>query len=255
MSDTAKTSSGAFPIGPGRLFREAFAGYIRGVVPISVAGLVTLVTFYLAVALPAQSLENDGTLIGRAVEVIILILGLSVVGTMAYPWYSYVLDAVDGVGIRLRRPFEQPGLFMAQAVSSFWFWAGVGLGFRYLAGIPSIFVVLLYCFHGYFIADRRTDSGLKALGLSVRMTQGRRMSLFALGALLLLFTMMGALALGWPDANGDPIVSPLTISLAVLGLTITSSVTLVAGAVLYRHLQAEGDVSVTSSSKSTRKAT
>ncbi len=252
-SDKAGKQSGGdaspFPVGLGELFRRAFSGYFKSVVPVSAAGLVTLVSFYLLVALPAQAIDSQASLVDLVVESIVLVVGLAAVGTVAYPWYSYALDAAAGDGIRLGRPFEKLDLFMAQAVASFWFWAGVGLGFRYLAGIPAIIAVLLYAFHGYFIADRRTDSGLKALGLSVRLTQGRRIGLFGIGALLLLFTMIGGLPLGTPDANGDPIVNPFTIAAAVVGLTVTTSITLVAGAVLYLELQAQDDVSVLASSR------
>ena len=50
------------------------------------------------------------------------------------------------------------------------------------------------------------------------------------------FALCGALALGITDDAGDPIVNPLTIALAVAGLTVTTSITMVAGASAYRHL-------------------
>lgn len=238
------SANGAFPVRVGEMFKEAFAGYFRNIVPLTAAGLVTLATFYVVVALPARAIDPPTSLVDYVVEMLVLILALTVVGAVAYPWYSYALDAARAGGVRLGRPFQEMELFMTQAVASLWFWAGVGLGLRYLFGIPAIFVGLLYCFHGFFIADRKTDSGLKALGLSVRLTEGRRVALLGLGTLLGMLTLLGALPLGIPDEAGEPIVSPLTVSLSVVGLAITTSITLVAGAVLYLKLQEQTPISV-----------
>lgn len=231
------SADGQFPVRVGQMFREGFSGYLRAIVPLTAAGMLTLSAFYVVVALPAQAIEDGETLVDVAIEAIVLLLGLTAVGTVAYPWYSYALDAARQEDVDIGRPFRQMDLFLTQAVASLWFWAGVGLGLRYLLGIPAIFVLMLYAFHGYFIADRQTDSGLKALGLSVRLTEGRRIALLALATLLGLFTLLGAIPLGIPDANGEPIVSPLTISLSVIGLAVTTSITLVGGAVLYENLR------------------
>lgn len=221
-----------FPVRPGTLFKEGFSGYFRNVVPITAAALLTLVVFYVAVALPASQLRDDS----RWVRGLALAGGLILTGTTAYPWYSYALDAGDGIAVRWRRPFEKPELFLQQAVSSFWFWAGVALGFQYLFATPAIFVVILYAFHGYLIADRRSESGMKALGTSVRLGEGSRIILFGLTALFGFFSFFGAIPLGIQGDDGEPLVNIFTVSAAVVGLAITTSVTLVAGGRIYRIL-------------------
>ena len=237
MNKTSMTQGSTFPVRIGAVFKDAFAGYFKNLVPLSVAGFTTLAIAYFAAIYPLDPLKDQPNF----VRSLAFAAGLVLAGVSAYPWYCYALDAADGIPARIRRPFENPGLFYDQAVSSFWFWAGVGLGLRYLAGIPAFFVVVLYAFHGYVIADRKSDSGLKALGTSVRLGEGYRIVLFALMAMFGMFSLLGALALGIPDEDGDPLVNPLTIGLAVLGLTVTTSITMVAGGRIYRALMDQLD--------------
>ncbi|NNF53531.1 MAG: hypothetical protein HKN03_03710 [Acidimicrobiales bacterium] len=221
-----------FPVRPGTLFKEGVQGYFGNIVPLTAAALVTLTVFYLIVALPASQLNDNS----KWVRGFAFAGGLILTGTTAYPWYSYALDAGDGIRVRWKRPFEKPELFVQQAVSSFWFWAAVALGFQYLFATPAIFVVILYAFHGYLIADRRSTSGMKALGTSVRLGEGSRIILFGLFALFGFFSLLGAIPLGIQGDDGEPLINVFTVSLAVVGLALTTSVTLVAGGRIYRIL-------------------
>ncbi|MEM8924617.1 MAG: hypothetical protein AAGD35_14030 [Actinomycetota bacterium] len=226
---TTTSSTQAFPIGVGTLFKKGIEGYIANVVPLSVAGVATLLT-YGAFRYPAQLLFDDGA-VGRSL--LVDLVGLLIAGTIAYPWYSYALDAAAGDGVDWRRPFEEPRRFAYQATASFWFWAGVLAGVRwgaYLFFLPAILVILLYAFHGYVNADRSRDGGLKLLGVSVKLGAGYRIALFALMALFIMFNFMGAIALGFGE------IGPLTITGAVVGMVITTNVTMVSGAHLYRVL-------------------
>ncbi len=217
-------SNAPLDVSVGEIFGSGVRGYSRNVVALSSAALVTLAS-YAAFRIPAQSLyRDDRILLSIAVDLVGLIVG----GTLAYPWYSYALDAADGRPVDLRKPFATPKRFLAQGVGSFWFWAAVLLGFRYLFGIPSLMAILFYAFFGFVIADGQ-DSGLKALGTSVRLGQGKRTVLFAMMGLFLVFNLLGAIALGYGQRN-------VHYALAVVGLVITTSITLVSGAVLYRSL-------------------
>jgi len=214
-----------FGIRIGELFRGGARGYSSNLGPLTAAAVVTMACFALF-RYPAQMALNEGRL---ATSVGFDLIGLFVGGTVAYPWFSYALDAASGGEIRVLEPFRHGRRFVAQAVGSLWFWAGVLLGLRYLSGIPSIIVVLFYVFYGYVIADGDDRGGLRALGTSVRLGHGRRIGLFALLALFLLFNMCGALPLGFG-------VNPFTYALSFLGLIITSNVTMVAGAHLFYAL-------------------
>lgn len=231
MSDDKQPTTEASPtfgVRLGEVFLSGIKGYAKNVVPLSLASLATLGT-YLAFRFPAQRAFLD--------EQVFTSIGLDLVGmilasVIAHPWYSYSLDAEAGRPIDLIKPFRTPYNFYVQAVASFWFWAGILLGLRYLFGLPSVIVLLFYAFYGYIVADGRTDSGLKALGHSARLGEKKRVGLFAIAGILFVFNLFGAIAIGFS-------VTPLTIGLAVLGVVITSSITLVGGARIYRTF-AEG---------------
>ena len=221
------TQPATFGISLGAMFRAGISGFRRNVVPLLLAGSAT-VAAYLAFRLPAQSAAaRDDILISLALD----LFGLVTASVVAYPWFSYALTAASGEPVDLGAPFRRYDLFTTQAVASFWFWAGMLLGLRYLFGIPSVLALLFYAFYGYVVADGVTDSGLKALGHSARIGEGRRVALFAVGGLLLVFNLFGAMAIGFG-------VNPLTIVLAFLGFVITASITLVAGGAIYRALLA-----------------
>lgn len=210
----------------GSIFFSGVRGYLKNVVPLSLAAGLTL-GVYLAFRFPAQDAFVDGNLVR---SILLDLVGLVLGSILAYPWYCFALAAADGTPVDLAAPFRQPKRFLAQAVASFWFWAAVLLGLRYLFGIPSILAALFYAFYGFAIADGAEESGLKALGYSVRVGEGKRIGLFALAGVFLIFNLFGAIAVGYE-------VTTLTIALAILGLVITTNVTMVAGARVYRLLQ------------------
>ena len=121
------------------------------------------------------------------------------------------------------------------AFATFWFWAGIAFGLRYLRGIPSILVILLYAFYAYVIADGKEINGLKALGTSVRLSAGKRIGLFAIAGIFFMFNIVGVLGLGVGLEDGSP--SVLGIALGIIGLSATASVTLISGAAIFRVLE------------------
>lgn len=210
----------------GSIFMSGVRGYVKNIPALSLAAAITLGS-YLAFRFPAQSaLDRDDLL----VSIILDLVGLTLGSIVAYPWYSYALDAADGQAADIGRPFREWRRFAPQFVASFWFWAGVLLGLRYLLGIPSILVVVFYAFYGFVIADNNAETGLRALGTSVRLGEGKRIGLMAIAGLFLMFNLFGAIAVGFE-------VNALTIALAVAGLSVTTSITMVAGARIYRLLQ------------------
>ena len=216
-----------FGISIASIFRTAIVGFVKNPIPLFVAALATLAT-YAAFRIPAQTALNED-LIVRSLA--IDLVGLVIAGVVAFPWYSYALDVADGKPIDIRKPFESFWWIKPQLVASIFFWAGVLLGFRYLFGLVSILVVVLYAFSGFVLAEGKQRSGMKALGTSVALGEGKRIGLVAIASLFLLFNMFGAISLGFGAVNA------LTIGLAVLGLAVTTSMTMVGGAVVYRTLQ------------------
>lgn len=214
-----------FGIRPGAVFAAGFRGYAANLVPLTVAGLIVLAT-YAAFRYPSQQfLDDDRVWAARFTD----LAGLFIAGTLAYPWYRYALAAADGDKVDIAAPFATPRRFGHQATASFWFFAAVVLGQQYLGGLPAILATLLYAFYGYVVAEN-DNGGLKALGTSVRLGERRRIGLFAIGGMLFVFNILGAAGL----AAG---LNPLGYLLTVVGLSVTTSITLVSGAAIYRVLQ------------------
>jgi hypothetical protein len=227
MSQAERPATRTFGIGLGEMFMAGVDGYRRNFVILSVAGALTLST-YLAFRLYAQAALADGRI---ARSIVFDLAGMILASVVALPWYSYALDADRALPVDPAKPFRSIGLFAPQAVASFWFWAAILLGLRYLYGIPSILALVFYAFYGYVVAEGRV-TGLQALGISARLGEGRRVGLFAVSLIFLVFNLFGAIALGF-------FVSPLTVVLAFLGVLVTANITLVAGARLYRSFLEE----------------
>lgn len=220
------TEHATFGASFGSIFFSGVRGYFSNIIPLTLAGALTIGT-YFAFRVPAQSAFVDDNIAG---SLALDMAGLLLASILAFPWYCYALNAVDGEGIDVGFPFRKLGRFGPQIVASFWFWAAVLLGLRYLLGIPSILAVLFYAFYGFAIADGAEDSGMRALGYSVRLGEGKRIGLAALAGVFLVFNIFGAIAVGYE-------VTALTIGLAIAGVVVTTNITLVAGARVYRQLQ------------------
>lgn len=213
----------------GQIFLAGVRGYFRQPIPLSAAALVTL-SVYLVFRLQAQAAFEAGDIVQ---SIVLDLVGLVLASIVAYPWYSYALDADRGDPIDVRSPLRNKRLFYTQAVASFWFWAAVLLGLRYLFGIPSLLAVVFYAFYGFVTADGKVDGGLMALGTSARITEGKRIGILALAGVFFFFNIFGAVALGFAVNAG-------TIILAVAGLTITTNITMVSGAHLFRLISTGG---------------
>ena len=214
-----------FPIEPTEMFGIAFSDIKRQPVPVLVGAVTTLGTYAIA-RLAAAYFESEG-LVG--VGIVTDLAGLITASVVALVWYRASLSISRGESAELLAMLPTPDLVRTQIIASFWFWAGVFLGARYLAGLLSIGVVIFYGFYGYIVADRRQRSGLKALGESVRLGEGLRVGVFAVTALFLLLNLAPFIALGFAVNN-------LTIGISLTGFVLTATLSVSAGAVLYNKL-------------------
>lgn len=211
-----------FPLSIAAMFRQGWSGYIRNIVPLTVGAAATFAVYGVFRVLAQQALDD-----GQQIASIFLdLVGLVLAGTVALPWYGYALGAARSEPIDLAAPWRGGSGFSAQFVCAFWFWAAFMLGLRYLLGVPSILAVLFYGFHGYVVADRAAKGGLRALGTSVRLGHKRRVALFAVLALFIVFNLVAAIPLGYG-------VTALPVAVSVAAFTATGSITLVSGACLY----------------------
>lgn len=193
---------------------------VRGALWVRILYAAVVLSVAGSARLYAQSFVDDGQIL---VPMIIDFLGMSLATVLALPWFRIVLSTERGT--------EEAGTTLAwgaMAIGSAYLWGGIFLGLRYLLGIPSIFVLIWYGFLGFAVADGAT-SGLKALGTSVRIGQGRRGVVGLLAAVLLIFNLFGA----FPLAAG---VNPATGLATVAVLAITTNISMGAGAHLYDRL-------------------
>ena len=240
-----------FGISVGDVFSSGIKGFFSNVPILMAAGLPVFIVFGLA-SIPWRSfnsqlqervdadLTSTLSVIEQLQWVALLMVAAYPAGIVAAPWFRYALDVADGKKIDIKAPLIDGKKWINHAFATFWFWAGVTLGFRYsflIPGLPSLVVLLLYPFYGYIIAGGQEINGLKALGVSVRLSQGRRIGLFAIAGMFFMFNLFGVVGLGvgLDVETGTP--SLLGIVLGVLGVTATASATLVSGATIYRVLE------------------
>ncbi len=178
----------------------------------------------------AAAMASEGDLV---VALLVDLLGLLAATVVALPWFRVVLAAARHRPTSMAEAIQPHGLG-AMFGAAFFFWAGVLLGVRYLLGIPSIFVLLWYGLFGYAVADGET-SGMRALGTSVRLGQGRRAIVGAVALVLMLFNLVGALAIGVQQ-------TPVTIAITLVLLAVTTNISMGVGAELYLRLLESVDV-------------
>ncbi len=240
---------GTFGISIGEVFLAGLRGYFPNAIILTLAALPVFVVMAVASTpfrnFDAQLQERVNADLTSTLSIIeqlqwvgLLMAAAFPAGIVAAPWFRYALDAVDGRAIDVKAPLIDGKKLLNHTFATFWFWAGIALGMRYsflIPGLPSIVVLLLYSFYGYVIADGREINGLKALGVSVRMGQGKRLGLFAIAGLLFFFNIFGIMGFWVGLEDGSP--SILGVVLGILGISATGSVTVVAGAAIYRVLE------------------
>jgi hypothetical protein len=200
------------------MIRQAWKAYWANRYPLTLWSLLSLLTYYGSIQLVSDD-QTAWTQLG------VLIAGMVATTTVAYPWFRAALASIDGTAA----PFHA-GRFYDQAVASAFFWAGLLLGFRYLYGIPALFVVVMYAFFGYAVVEEPRRGGLKALGWSVQVGTKRRVGIFAMVALLLLMNLLAFIPIGLGTG-------PVLVVVTALLLNVTTNVSIVSGAVVYRALE------------------
>ncbi len=225
------TAPTPFGIGMGEMLTVGWKGYRNNFLSVTAPGVVTF-SFLALSFLLAQSVG------GIWQQTLVLLGGLVVTSAVSLPWYRAALNAFDGVDTRLSSLLHHPGRFGTMMFASVFVWAGVQFGLRYLRGIPSVFVIILYGFYGFIITEHPEVGGMKALGQSVLLGQGRKMGIAVVAAVLILLNLASALPVGLIlSALPGSETGPLAQGLAVVFLIFTTSWSMVCGAAVYRMLQ------------------
>ncbi len=196
--------------------------YRRALVPATAMAFVVLAVFGVARVI-AQRFVDDGNLLAAFV---IDFAGLSLASVIALPWFRLALQVERGKPAAMPSPSSLE--WGSMVVATLFFWGGVMLGIRYMVGIPSIFVLIWYGLFGYAVATG-VGPGLRALGTSVRLGQGRRWTVALLALVLAFMNLLGLLPIGAG-------VNPVTVTATIVLLAITTNVSMGAGAHLFDWL-------------------
>ena len=207
-----------FPMRIGTMMRHGLDGIRREPVALLVGSLLPVIGT-LPFQFPAAAAFDDGR---TTAGITFTIVGMMVGGALAYPWCHYALRTAREETIDLAAPFRDWDRFVPMLVASFWFWAGMLLAFQFqiLGGLPALAIVMAYAFFGFVIDERHDQSGLKALGTSVRITEGRRFALLGI-VCLYAFIWIFVVIVGVAIAGGLGLTGPaLGVRLASHGLRI-----------------------------------
>lgn len=182
-----RTKVEPFPLGIGAMMRLGIDGLRREPVALLLGALLPILVMVPFAALAGPALDDDRVAAGVAFSIVAVVAG----GMFSFPLCHYALRSAREEALDLAEPFRQWIRFVPMLVASFWFWAGFLLAFQMgpqLLALAAPAIVMGYAFFGYVIDDRHDLGGLKALGTSVRVGDGRR---FALLAIVCLYAALG----------------------------------------------------------------
>ena len=131
-------------------------------------------------------------------------------------WIRLALDVVDGRRVTAASITASFRVLLPYAVAAIIFSLALAVGLVLLV-VPGIVVAVVFGFYGWVIVDRGSDP-VAALRRSAALTEGERWHLFGFGLTLLALNVLGLLVL-------------------LVGVLVTSGVSLLALAHVYRQLQ------------------
>jgi hypothetical protein len=144
---------------------------------------------------------------------------------------SFVLNTIIGMGLtkislefvdhrttRFGDLLAPAPLFLNYFIAELLYTVMVAVGLVFLI-VPGIILAIIFGLYGYLIVDRGVGP-IEALSRSAEITKGARMDLFLFGLVIIGINILGALAL-------------------LIGLLVTVPVSMIAGAHVYRRLEAQ----------------
>jgi uncharacterized membrane protein len=204
--DQQLAGSRSFDIG------EAVAAGWRGFWPnILPMALFALIVF--AVNGLLQVLQPDA---GATGSFLLSVVGFVIAQLVAIGWIKIALDITDGRPISSEAITERFNLIGPYLIAAVLYALMVGVGLLLLI-VPGIILGIVFAFYGFHIVDTGSRDAIGALRRSAELTRGARGRLFLLGLVLIGINVLGLLAL-------------------VVGVLITSGISLLAIAHVYRRL-------------------
>ena len=144
------------------------------------------------------------------------LVGFLVTQLIAIGWIKIALDIIDGHRLRAEAVIDRFRLVVPYLLAALLFSLMVTIGLVLLI-VPGIIVIVVFGFYGFHIVDTGDSNPISALRRSAEITRGHRLQLFLFGLVLLGINLLGILLL-------------------VIGVLITSGISLLAVAYAYRHL-------------------
>lgn len=203
--DVTQTPSPTLDIG--EAFRAGWRGFIANIVPLIVVALIV----WVVTGLVNVWANNTGGVAGFFWSVVGFFVG-QVVGIV---WISLALAIIDGREITADTLLPSGGTLLSYIIASLLFSVMFGIGLVLLV-IPGLIVAVIFGLYGWAVVDKSLDP-LEALRHSSRITSGNRWQLFAFILVAIVLNIIGLLLL-------------------IIGVLVTSAVTLIAAAHVYRQL-------------------
>ncbi|NND03564.1 MAG: hypothetical protein HKN91_12335 [Acidimicrobiia bacterium] len=214
-----------------RILLRGVDNYKNAFVPASGMAILVLALYGTARVAAQSSVSSNDLGVAFAIDAI----GLVVATVVALPWFRLALRTEWRIEADAQADLSEVK-WRSMVVSALFFWGGMLVLLRYgnVLGVPALVlipVILMLVWYGLFgfAAAAGIAPGLKALGTSVRLGQGRRGTVAAVAISLALLNLLGLSPIG----SG---VNPATIAATILLLTVTTNVSMGAGAHLFDWL-------------------
>lgn len=205
---------------PGRIDIGAAlqAGWQRlwpNIVPMGLFAVLVLVLNLLL-----QGLQSPDA--GLGVQLLFGIVAMVVGQLVAIGWIKIALDITDGRPVSADAVTDRFRLVGPYLVAAIAVAVMVTLGLVLLI-VPGVIAAIVFMFYGFHIVDTGSRDPFGALSRSAQLTRGHRMQLFLLALVLFAVNVLGLLLL-------------------IVGVIITSAISLLAVADVYRQLAPAGQV-------------
>ena len=160
-----------------------------------------------------QILQRDAN---AGVRFVLSLISFVISQLVAIGWIKIALDITDGRPVNAQAVIDKFRLVLPYLVAALVYAVMVGLGLILLI-VPGIILAIVFAFYGFHIVDTGSTNPVEALRRSADITRGHRWQLFLFGLLLLGINILGILLL-------------------IIGVLITSGISLLAVAHVYRRL-------------------
>ena len=191
----------------GAAFRAGWRGFTANIVPLIFVALIVWV-----VTGAVNWLANDTT---GVIRFLASVVSFFLAQLVAIVWISLALAIIDGRPISGESLLPDGSTLISYIIASLVFSVMVAVGLVLLV-IPGLIVAVIFGLYGWALVDKRLDP-IESLRESSRLTRGHRWQLFAFALAAIFINILGLFAL-------------------IIGVLITSAVTLIAAGHVYRQL-------------------